>query len=62
MSSPCYSMTGGSYWFAFFDFQRHSDGLLEAGTCYPFVRDASVKILRSQGFLVMQKTNLLRGY
>jgi hypothetical protein len=55
-------MTGGSYWFAFFDFHRHSDGLLEAGTCYPFVRDASVKILRSQGFLVMQKTNLLRGY
>jgi hypothetical protein len=55
-------MTDDAIWFAFFGFQRYSDGLIITGACCPLVSDASVKILRSQGFLEMHQTCILKGY
>jgi hypothetical protein len=55
-------VTGGVIWFAFFGFQRHSEGSFEAGTCCPFISDASAKIWTLQGFLKIQQTSLLKGY
>lgn len=61
MDLLCHYVTDGAFWFAFFVLSSHSDGLVEVGTCFPFVKDASVKILHSQGFLVIQKTCIIGG-
>lgn len=55
-------MAYGVIWFAFFDFQRHSEGLNDAVLCCPLINDAMVKILRSKGFLLMHQSCFLRGY